>query len=138
MASVRTRPERVAPRRRDVRRTRPARSAREWRLTALSGVALLVLLTVHMVANHFVVKEVGGLRDYRQVLDYISNPLIFTIEAFFLLFVTIHAMLGLRSVLYDLDPGPRLRRWIDVGLWVLGLATIGYGYFLVGTLASRA
>ena len=42
------------------------------------------------------------------------------------------------GVLLDLDPGPRLRRWIDRGLAVLGLATLAYGYFLIGTLASRA
>ena len=135
MSTVRTRPE-TTPRRR--RRGRTPRSAREWRLTALTGVALLALVTVHMVAHHFVVEEIGGLRDYDRVLEYISNPVIFTIEAFFLLFVTVHALLGVRGVLYDLDPSPGLRRWIDRGLVVLGLATIAYGYFLIGTLASRA
>jgi succinate dehydrogenase hydrophobic anchor subunit len=135
MSSVKTRPE-TAPRRRRAART--PRSAREWRITALTGVALLVLLTVHMVAHHFVVEEVGGLRDYAKVLEYISDPVIITVEAFFLLFVTIHALLGLRGVLYDLDPSPGVRRWIDRGLVVLGLVTLAYGYFLVGTLASRA
>jgi len=104
----------------------------------LTGLGLLVLVTVHMIANHFVVRSIGGLRDYQQVLAYIANPAIFTIESLFLLFVTVHAMLGLRGVLLDLDPGPRLRRWIDRGLAILGLATLAYGYFLIGTLASRA
>jgi succinate dehydrogenase hydrophobic anchor subunit len=106
--------------------------------TTLTGVGLLLLLGVHMVANHFVVRSVGGLRSYHQVLEYISNPAIFTIEAIFLLFVTVHAMLGVRGVLLDLDPAPRTQRWIDIGLVTLGLATLGYGYFLIGTLASRA
>jgi len=135
MAAVRTRPE-TTPRRRHP--TRTPRSAREWRITALTGVALLLLVTIHMVAHHFVVEDVGGLRDYDQVLEYISTPVIITIEAFFLLFVTVHALLGVRGVLYDLDPSPGARRWIDRGLVVLGLATIAYGYFLIGTLASRA
>jgi succinate dehydrogenase hydrophobic anchor subunit len=91
-----------------------------------------------MVAHHFVVEDVGGLRSYRQVLEYVSHPAILTIEAFFLLVVTIHGLLGLRSVLYDLNLGSRARRRIDVGLWLLGLATIAYGFFLLGTLASRA
>ena len=47
-------------------------------------------------------------------------------------------MLGLRSVLFDLDPSAALKRWIDRGLWTLGLVTVAYGYFLLGTLASRA
>jgi succinate dehydrogenase hydrophobic anchor subunit len=121
------------------RRTYPGgKTTRVWWWTAASGAALLVLVTVHMVANHFVVERVGGLRTYHQVLEYIADPLIFTIECFFLLAVTVHAMLGLRSVLFDLDLGRRSRRWVDVGLWTLGLATIAYGFFLVGTLASRA
>ena len=120
------------------RSPRAPRSAGEWRIMTLTGLGLLVLLTSHMIANHFVVKSVGGLRTYRQVLAYIANPVIFTIESLFLLFVTVHAMLGLRGVLLDLDPGLRLRRWIDRGLAVLGLATLAYGYFLIGTLASRA
>jgi hypothetical protein len=38
----------------------------------------------------------------------------------------------------DLDPSPRAQRWIDAGLIVLGTLTLAYGYFLIGTLASRA
>ena len=140
MASLRTRTRPGASRSAARRRLAPrsARTARDWRLTTLTGVALLGLLLVHMIGHHFVVGEVGGLRNYDQVLDYIAHPVIFTIESFFLLFVTVHAMLGLRSVLLDLDPAPRLRRAIDVGAVVLGLATLAYGYFLIGTLASRA
>ena len=48
--------------------------SRSWRWTAGSGVALLALVTLHMVAHHFVVHEVGGLRTYDQVMAYIGNP----------------------------------------------------------------
>ncbi len=114
------------------------RSSRAWWWTALTGAALLLLLTVHMVAHHFVVQNVGGLRSYEQVLDYIANPIIFTLELFFLIVVTIHALLGLRGVLFDLGIGVRARRRTDLLLWLLGLVTVGYGFFLLGTLASRA
>ncbi len=114
------------------------RSVRAWWWTVITGAALLVLLVVHMIANHFVVEEVGGLRTYQQVLEYIAHPAIFTIECFFLVTVTTHALLGLRSVLFDMGFGPRGKRRIDLGLWVLGIATVAYGFFLVGTLASRA
>jgi succinate dehydrogenase hydrophobic anchor subunit len=136
MAVVETRP-------RTARRTAAARphyqpTVRVWRAVVATGIALLVLVTVHMIANHFVVQRVGGLRTYHQVLAYIGDPLIFTIECFFLLVVTAHALLGLRGVLFDLGLGAPARRRIDVGLWVLGVATVAYGFFLVGTLASRA
>jgi succinate dehydrogenase hydrophobic anchor subunit len=133
VATIRTRPE--GSRR---TRARSAASGRSWIATSLTGVALLVLLGVHMVANHFVVESVGGLRSYRQVLEYIRHPAILAIESIFLLVVTVHAMLGIRGVLLDLDPSPPARRWIDAGLIALGVLTLAYGYFLIGTLASRA
>ncbi len=43
---------------------------------------------------------------YSAVLTYISNPVVFVLEAGFLLTVTIHTMLGIRSILHDLDPAP--------------------------------
>jgi succinate dehydrogenase hydrophobic anchor subunit len=117
--------------------TDPART-RTWFATALTGVAVLVLVTVHMVAHHFVVKEVGGLRTYAQVIDYIGNPWIFSIEAVFLVVVTWHATLGLRAVLRDLNLPGALGRVADRGPMVLGVLTVLYGLALIAILASRA
>jgi succinate dehydrogenase hydrophobic anchor subunit len=114
------------------------RSARVWRWTVGTGVALVVLAGVHVIAQHFVVDEPGGLRTYQQVLDYIANPIIFGVESGFLFAVTIHAMLGLRGILLDLDPAPRVRRLIDPALWTLGTLTIVYGLVMLTTLAIRA
>ncbi len=124
-----------------VRTERPRTSRSQtvvWRATAFTGIALLALVTVHMVAHHFVVESVGGLRTYDQVLDYIANPLIFAIECLFLVVVTVHAMLGLRSVLFDVATGERTRAWISRGLVTLGALTIAYGLVLIGVLAARA
>ena len=112
--------------------------SRTWRATAASGVALLVLVTIHMVAHHFVVKQVGGLRTYAQVLDYIANPAIFVIEILFLVVVTTHAMLGLRSVLFDFGLSVRVKRLVARGLLALGIVTVAYGFMLISVLASRA
>lgn len=117
---------------------RRGRQTLAWRATASTGVALIVLITVHMVAHHFVVHETGGLRSYRQVLEYVANPVMFTIELLFLVVVTAHAMLGLRSVLFDLATGERARAWISRALVVLGVVTVAYGVTLIVTLASRA
>lgn len=117
----------------------PGRSGtRAWRATALSGVAVLVLVTVHMVAHHFVVEEVGGLRTYRQVLAYVGNPLIVALESLFLVAVTWHGLLGLRSVLFDFGLSEVAKRRVSRGLSVLGVATVGYGLMLIGVLASRS
>ena len=111
---------------------------RSWLSTALTGIALLVLVTVHMVAHHFVVAEIGGLRTYEQVLDYVGNPVIFTIEAVFLIVVTWHAMLGLRAVLLDLALPPVLERLVRPGVIALGAITTIYGIVLIGVLAGRS
>jgi succinate dehydrogenase hydrophobic anchor subunit len=112
--------------------------SRTWVWTAGSGVALLVLVTIHMVAHHFVVEEIGGLRTYQQVLEYIGNPVMFVIEGAFLVVVTVHSMLGLRSVLFDFGLSERAKRITDRGLIVLGILTVAYGFVLIGVLASRA
>jgi succinate dehydrogenase hydrophobic anchor subunit len=111
--------------------------SRTWRWTAVTGVALLVLVTIHMVAHHFVVEAIGGLRSYGDVIEYISNPVIFVLEGIFLVVVTIHAMLGIRSVLFDLGLGVSRRRMVDRSLLGLGIVTIVYGFVLIGVLASR-
>jgi succinate dehydrogenase hydrophobic anchor subunit len=101
-------------------------------------MALLVLVTVHMVAHHLVVEEVGGLRTYDQVLAYVGHPLILATEATFLVVVTWHAMLGLRAVMLDLALPARLERLVRPGVTVLGIVTVAYGLVLLGILASRA
>jgi succinate dehydrogenase hydrophobic anchor subunit len=127
---------RAAPRAGAPKRSGSGSGAFRW--TALSGVALLVLLTIHMVANHFVIESVGGLRSYRQVIEYIGDPLILVVETLFLIVVTMHAMLGLRSVIFDFGLSDRAQRWVDRSLTVLGVATVVYGLVLLSVLASRA
>ena len=117
---------------------RRGRSARVWRWTAGSGLALAALAGLHIVAEHFVVRSTGGLRTYHQVLEYIGHPVILVLECAFLIALAIHAMLGLRSVLFDLNLREQTRRRIDAGLWTLGTATVVYGLALVIILAARA
>ncbi|MGO9497908.1 MAG: hypothetical protein ACLQA5_14560 [Solirubrobacteraceae bacterium] len=117
---------------------RRGRSARVWRWTAGTGMALVLLATMHIVAQHFIVHQKGGLRTYGEVLTYIGNPVIFVLESAFLVAVTIHAMLGVRGVLGDLDLSPQTRVRVDRGLWVLGTVTLAYGMALLITLAVRS
>ena len=117
---------------------RRERSARVWHWTAGSGMALVALATLHIIAQHFVVHQKGGLRTYAEVLSYIGNPVIFVLEAGFVFVVTIHAMLGIRGILHDLDLGPRSRRRLDLALWVIGTVTVAYGMALLITLAARS
>ncbi|MGZ4184388.1 MAG: hypothetical protein ACXVUE_15625 [Solirubrobacteraceae bacterium] len=120
------------------REYRRGRSSRVWYWTAGSGMALVALATLHIIAQHFVVHQKGGLRTYGEVLSYISNPVIFILETGFLFAVTIHAMLGIRGILHDTDLSPRAARRLDRTLWVVGTITVAYGLALLITLAIRS
>ena len=99
-----------------------------WIWQAVSGAAVFVLITLHMIANHFVVKQ--GLRDFADVVAYLSNPVIVVLEVLFLVFVTWHGLLGLRAVLFDFGFSPKVERLITRLLTVFGAATVVYGLWL--------
>ncbi len=115
-------------------RTETDRPSWGWIWQAVSGVLLLALVTLHMVANHFVVKN--GLRNFAEVVAYMSTPVIVVLEVLFLFVVTWHGLLGLRAVLFDFGFSPRTERTITRILWVVGVAIVVYGLWLTYTIVS--
>lgn len=115
--------------------TRERAGSWSWILQAMTGLLLLVLLGLHMVAQHFMVE--GGLRDYAAVVEWLSNPFIFLIEIVFLIVVTWHALLGVRAVVFDLGLKPQTERRVDVALTVLGIITVAYGIWLSATIVAQ-
>ncbi len=105
-----------------------------WLGQVVSGVLLVVLLGVHIFAEHFMVK--GGLRNYSQVVSYLSNPVVLAVESLFVVVLIWHAMLGLRAVLLDFGFGERGQSMISRGVVVLGLATAGYSFWIIATIAG--
>jgi len=122
-------------------RTRAASSPRRprptvvWLAQVVSGVLLLVLMTVHMVAQHFVVE--GGLRTYQDVVAWIRNPVVFAVEALLLLTVTWHGLAGVHAVLLDLGLRGRADRIVARSLLGLAVVTVAYGLWLLATIAFR-
>jgi len=106
-----------------------------WIFQVISGVLLLLLLGAHIVTQHFVVK--GGLRDYAQVLSYLSNPAVLAVESLFVIVLIWHAMLGLRAVLLDFGSGRRRQALITRGVVALGVVTAAYSFWLIATLAAK-
>jgi succinate dehydrogenase / fumarate reductase membrane anchor subunit len=115
--------------------TRPRPLSRlVWLAQAASGVALVALLGLHWVAQHYLAE--GGLRAYAEVVAWVRQPWVLALEALSLVVVTGHALLGVRAVLLDYAPGPRARRWLDLALVGLGGATLIYGLDLLRAIAS--
>jgi len=102
----------------------------------VSGVALLVLLGLHMVAQHFIVPT--GLRFYEDVIEWLSNPVVVAVEVTFLGFVTYHAVTGVRAILFDFGFSERTERRITTISWVVGIATFAYGVTLLAAIINAA
>jgi succinate dehydrogenase membrane anchor subunit len=106
-----------------------------WLAQVVSGVLLLVLMTVHMVAQHFVVE--GGLRTYADVVAWIRNPVVFAVEVLLVVTVTWHAIAGVHAVLLDLGLRGRAERTVARLLPAVAVATVAYGLWLLTTIALR-
>jgi succinate dehydrogenase / fumarate reductase membrane anchor subunit len=107
-----------------------------WLIQAISGLLLVVLLGMHWVAQHYI--AVGGLRTYVEVVGYLRHPLVFILEAAFLIVVTVHALFGVRAILIDLGVGRRVNQLVNWGLVFVGVFTIWYGLDLLRAItASR-
>lgn len=111
------------------------RSSWAWFWQAVTGIALILLLGLHMIAHHFVAE--GGIRDFAQVIEYLANPLIIVTEIAFLISVTAHAVLGVRAILFDLGLSAQTERTVTILLTVIGVLTVLYGIWLTYAIVRQ-
>ena len=105
-----------------------------WLVQVITGLLLIFLLGLHMIAHHFVAE--GGLRNFEEVIAYISNPIIFVLEVLFLIVVTPHAMLGLQNIVMDLGPSESATRTITWVFRILTIVILAYGIWLAIALQN--
>jgi succinate dehydrogenase/fumarate reductase cytochrome b subunit len=97
---------------------------------------LVILLGVHLIVNHWAAPH--GLLTYADVVHYYDLPGIVWMEAAFLTVVTAHCLLGLHSILVDLNLRPRITS-IFTWLFVLaGVGTVLYGLWLIRIIALQS
>src|SRR5450759_721194 len=104
------------------------KASSSWLWQAFTGVSLVLLLGLHFVANHFIAK--GGLRNFADVVAYLSSPLILVLEVLFLVVITTHAMLGVRAILLDFGLSDHAEKRLSQALTVMAILTVGYGLWL--------
>ena len=100
-----------------------------WLTKILAGMLIVLLLGVHFVVNHLVAP--GGLLSYADVLAYYQVPFIPIMEVLFLIVVFLHAFIGVRSIILDLNPSKRALTLVDIGLVSIGTIAVVYGTWLV-------
>ena len=106
-----------------------------WLYKMVAGFLIIVLLGVHFIINHLVAPE--GLLTYSDVVKYYTNPIIPVMEIAFLIFVTSHALIGLRSIVLDLNPSARLLRVVDIVFSAVGVVSVIYGIWLIVVIVQR-
>lgn len=106
-----------------------------WLTKIIAGLLVIVVLGIHFVINHAVAP--GGLLSYEDVIRYYKVPIVPIMEAFFLVVVVTHALLGIRGIILDLNPKQTIRKIMDVLLTAAGCLAIIYGIWLVMVLAQR-
>lgn len=107
-----------------------------WFIKQISGVLVFVLIIVHLIVNHMVAPT--GLLSYNDVVLYFANPWIALMEIIFLIVVTGHSLLGLRSIILDLNPSISVIKKIDALLVIVGIAASVYGIWLTLLIGGRA
>jgi len=107
-----------------------------WLIQVITGALVLLLVTLHMIANHFIVPN--GLRNFNDVVEYLRTPIVLFFEVMFLVVVTWHGLLGLRAVLFDFGLSARTERLITWLLAIVGVVTVGYGLWLTSVVISWA
>ena len=105
-----------------------------WFVQAGLGMLLIVLLGIHLIANHWVAPQ--GLLSYEDVIRYYDVLGIALMEILFLAVVTAHCLLGLHSILLDLNPPSKLLAAMTWSLIILGIAVVIYGTRLTLTIAD--
>jgi len=99
-----------------------------WYWQMFTGIALVLLLGLHFIANHFI--ATGGIRDFADVVSYLRNPIVLVLEVLFLIMVAIHAMLGVRAIIIDFGISSQAEKRLSQVLTVIGMLTVAYGLWL--------
>ena len=99
-----------------------------WYWQIFTGIALVLLLGLHFIANHFI--ATGGIRDFADVVSYLRNPIVLVLEVLFLVVVVTHAMLGVRAIVIDFGISARAEKRLSQALTVVGVLTVVYGLWL--------
>jgi succinate dehydrogenase hydrophobic anchor subunit len=114
---------------------KPREGAWLWMFKIFAGLMIVIILAIHLIINHLVAPS--GLLSYEDVVRYYNSPLIVVMEIIFLVFVVSHALVGMRSILLDLNPSDRILRLADGFMIGLGTVSIAYGTWLALVIASR-
>lgn len=113
---------------------RSSSSTIRWFTQAGLGILLIVLLSVHLIVNHWVAPH--GLLTYADVIRYYDAPGIALMEVLFLTVVTAHCLIGVHAILLDLALSSTTIKVLTWMLILAGLLIVAYGVRLTWAVAA--
>ncbi|MEJ2759852.1 MAG: hypothetical protein P8046_15350, partial [Anaerolineales bacterium] len=78
----------------------------------------------------------GGQLTFEEILKMYTQPGYLVLEGLFLTTVISHGLIGLRGVILDLNLSRGVMRILDFLFIVVGITAVGYGIWLLLTVAS--
>ena len=109
-------------------------SSLRWFIQAGLGILLIVLLSIHLLVNHWIAPQ--GLLSHADVVRYYDVPGVALMEILFLVIVTSHCLLGLHSILLDMNLSSNLKIALTWLLVILGITVVIYGTRLIWAVAA--
>lgn len=106
-----------------------------WLIKIITGLLVVIVLSIHFIINHAIVP--GGLLTYQDVLRYYTVWIVPVMEAIFLVVVVTHSLTGLRGIFLDLNPSPKVSKWLDRILLIVGAIAIVYGIWLLIVVTNK-
>lgn len=100
-----------------------------WFFQRLSAVLLVVLLGLHIYVDHFV--DMGEPLNVAGIHTRVKQLLYIIVDYSLLATVLFHGLNGTRTVLFDFDMFIKRKKLVDIGLWVLGIAMMVWGIFVL-------
>lgn len=107
-----------------------------WLLKIISGLLIVFFLGTHFFINHLTGTAEGGMLTFEEVLKMYTQPGYLILEGLFLTTVISHGLIGLRGVILDLDLSRGTMKVLDVVFLLVGIGAVGYGIWLLLTVAS--
>ncbi len=106
-----------------------------WFFQRLSAVLLIVFLGLHIFVDHFMNagSETAGetLITFGDVSMRLNQFAYIFVDYSLLALVLFHGLNGARTVMFDFDMFMKRKKAVDVGLWVLGIATLIWGIVIL-------
>lgn len=116
---------------------RPGENTWIWLVKIVTGPLLLIVIGLHFSVNHYLGSLPSGLMTQDDVIAYYQSPIIITIEIVFLITVVTHSLIGLRGIILDMNPSPRVLNVVTWLLAILGVFAVGYGIWLALAIAAQ-